>query len=226
MLRRWIEEIRKQPDLYKTDCWKYHVSGNTLELSVLPAYMKDRDLYRCSVIVVGQVLKALSFKIEKKQSNFHIQSFPSIENPGLVATIRMDESTKAAKKSNLKNNHHQKNTSLKKAMSELANQYHLQILKVNETSKLHLAETDIADYKYWFILYSNLNNPFMWLNVGYWKENIRNDFQHLRSLEEYKIIDFCNAVGKKQSCEEIPENVYLQSIIGMNTASIASKQDS
>lgn len=216
MLKKWIDEIREKPDIYKTDSWKYHISGNAIELSILPVYLKNKSSYRCSVIAVGQVLKALSCYIEQHQSNFHIQSFPSLENPEIVASIRMD-----GKNALLQNSDEAKKRTLKKIQPEhivqtLAKQYQLDIKKIENPDELQLENINFAEFDSWFILYSTFNNPFTWLNIGYWKESIQNDCHDQFSIEKYKITDFCDNADREQSHIEIPKNKYLQSLIGTN----------
>lgn len=216
MLKNWIVEIRKHPDLYKTNSWKYHISGNVIEISILPEFLKDKYTYRCSVIAVGQVLKALSCYIEKQKFNFHIQSFPTLENPGVVASIRMDENSEFIQNSGLSNNKSLKKSEPEKMIQTLARQYQLDIQQIQQPDTLNINGVTCNDFKQWFALYSTFNNPFTWLNIGYWKESIQNDCHDQLPPREFRIIDFCLDAEKEKPSLKIPENKYLQSIIGIN----------
>lgn len=215
MLKRWIDEIRKQSDLYATDSWKYLISGNSVEFSIVPVYIQDKKNYRCSVIAVGQVLKTLSCYLEQRHCHYHIQSFQNLDNPGLVATLRMDESNSISIR-NLKNQ--QKYRSLKNSQPEsairtLAKQYKLDIREISEP----FMDANLKDCSLCFALYSTYNNPFTWLNIGYWKETIQNDCHHLLPPQEYKIIDFFK-VEEEKPFEN--QNKYLQFVIGIKPSAV------
>ncbi|MDX1641177.1 MAG: hypothetical protein R3220_05740 [Balneolaceae bacterium] len=215
MLKKWIDEIRKKPDLYKTNSWKYSISGNVIELSILPVYMKDRDTYRCAVIAVGQVLKALSETIEQHQSQFHIQSFPSIETPEIVASLRMDINSGTKNHSKPASKKISKEIDPESVVSAFARQYQLN-LQVIDSPANKVEELKNLDFNTWFILYSTFNNPFTWLNVGYWKEAVENEFLKESQLSGYKIINLCDDELSEKPDLQVPKNKYLQSVIGLN----------
>lgn len=217
MLKKWIEEIRKHSNLYKTDSWKYHISGNVIEISILPAYLKDKNNYRCSVIAVGQVLKALSCYIERNQSNFHIQSFPSLENPGVVASIRIDVNSTFVRNSTPSKDKSHKKSDPEKIIQTLARQYQLDIKQIEQTEILQGNGLSSSDFELWFALYSTFNNPFTWLNVGYWKESIQNDCHDHLSPNEFRVIDFCVDDEAEKPNLQSSKNRYLQSLIGLNS---------
>lgn len=217
MLKKWIDEIRKHPDLYKTDSWKYHISGNVIEISILPIHLKDKNAYRCAVIAVGRVLKALSCKIEKQQSNFHIQSFPTLENPAVVASIRMDENREFLRNPALANNKSLKKNAPEKLIRTLAKQYQLDIRQIQKQDSLQMNGLNYNEFNSWFALYSTFNNPFTWLNVGYWKESFQNECYDQTPTRDFRVIDFCHDNNNEDKPDiEIPQNKYLQSVIGLN----------
>lgn len=220
MLKKWIDKIRNQPNLYKSEAWKYHISGNVIEISILPVFLKDRKSYRCSVIAIGQVLKSLSCRIEKRESNFHIQSFPSLENPGLVATLRMDEHSSFSRSTN-----HKRLTSLKECtpavtISTLAKQHQLEIQELTEPIEFQSEDLNFDDYHSWFALYSSFNNPFIWLNIGYLKESIQHDCHNLLGIQESTFVDCCSTLEDEKPILQAPENKYFQSIIGVNPKAV------
>lgn len=215
MLKKWIDEIRTQSNLYKADCWKYHLSGNVIELSILPAYMKQNESYRCSVIAVGQVLNALSKKIEKEHLNFHIQSFPNLENPEIVATIRTDEKNEFTGNSKWKEKKESQEQDTIAMIKTLAKRYRLDVQQVEKSSKTKLNEISLKNYSVWMVLYSTFNNPFTWLNIGYLKELLRDEFSESTPSEYLCIVDFCSIDYEQYPNLQIPENKYIQSLIGI-----------
>lgn len=221
MLKKWIDEIRIQSDLYKSDCWKYHISGNVIELSILPDYMKQKKTYRCSVIYVGQVLKALSKKIEKENLNFHIQSFSNLENPEIVATIRTDEKNEFTGNSNLKEKSYDSKQDVASLIQTIAKKYKLEVQEVEATSQLNLNEISTENYPRWVAVYSTFNNPFTWLNIGYFKEYLRKEFAGLSSLQKCCFLDFCDSKANDFSSLKIPESKYVQLLIGIQPINVS-----
>jgi hypothetical protein len=220
MLKKWIDEIRKQSDLYKADCWKYHISGNVIELSILPAYMKQKKTYRCSVISVGQVLIALSEKIEKEQLNFHIQSFSNLENPEIVATIRTDKKNEFTDNFNLQEKIKDTDQDVASLIRTLAKKYKLEVREV-EASQVNIKEIPTEKYPRWIAIYSSFNNPFTWLNIGYFKESLRKEFTGRPASKKSCILDFCDSKVYKYSNLKIPETKYIQSLIGIQPLNVS-----
>lgn len=177
----------------------------------MSGYLKQKKIYRCSVIAVGHVLEALSLKIEQKYLNFHIQSFPSLENPEIVASIRIDEKgdfgSKEKEKIQLRD--------ASAAIRHLANKYQLEIGVVDQPYEQKLNEIPSQDYTTWLVVYSFFNNPFTWLKVGYLVESLRNEYFHQPEDEDLYIADLCHLDIDQYLNLPIPENRYLQSLIGI-----------
>lgn len=223
MLKKWIEEIRSNQNLYKSECWKYHISGNVLELSILPIYQKKKELYRCSVISVGQVLMALSKKIEEQHLNFHIQSFPSLENPEIVATIRTDEKgnfTNFARSSEKKFN---KRQDLKTTLNDLVERHQFSMRKVENFSEIDIQdEVALEDFDSWYVISSAHNNPFTWLNAGYLKESLRRNNSDLSS-NCLGIFDFCSHNKTHPPYLQVSDNEYVQFLVGIQFINASTK---
>lgn len=216
MLKKWIDEIQGKPDLYKTNCWKYHISGNVIELSILPVYLKEKKAYRCSVISIGQVLKVLSCKIEQHQANFHIQSFPSLENPEIVASIRMDQTSDFIRNAKSKKDGSvKKRGSITNRIKVLAREYQLDIKTVESTTELNIEYLPFDQYNRWLALYSTFNNPFTWLNIGYFKEALLKDCYNDFTLKNLHFSDFCSNKDNHITDLQLPDNKYLQSLVGI-----------
>lgn len=222
MLKKWIDEIRNQPDLYKSECWKYHLSGNVVEISILPEYLKKKRLYRCSVINVGQVLQALSKKIEEKNLNFHIQSFPNLENPEFVATIRIDQKESFTNKNNLPQANYSNQNDAESILKKLTELYKFSLRKIDNPSNLEVEEKiSFENYEHWFIIYSIHNNPFTWLNVGYLKESLRD--QNLQSItDSLTIFDLCPLNIDQYTNLQMPQE-YVQALVGIQPVNISAK---
>ncbi len=215
MLKKWIDEIRTQSDLYKSECWKYHLSGNVLELSILPIYQKEKELYRCSVIAVGQVLSALSKKIEEQNLNFHIQSFPSLENPEIVATIRTDEKGNFSNHNRLVDINLEDYQNLAKTLHELVEKHQFSLDKAKDFSKIDTGgDIPFKGYDAWYVISSAHNNPFTWLKVGYLKESLRNFSSHLPA-DSLATFDLCSDRQIHQVNLQISEHEYIQFVVGI-----------
>lgn len=216
MFQEWIQEILNKPDSYKKDCWKYHISGNTVEFSIISGYQKKKSSYRCSVIAVGQVLKALSTSIEQQQLGFHIQSFPSLENPRIVASIRIEKNVSHVKKHNSPVQKKESINFIRESISHVSGQYKLDSKEIATLSSLHFIDEEWSDFTAWFEVYSAHNNPFTWLNLGYWKETIKQEWQDSIPKTEYKIFDHCLAEKEDHSHLKISSKKYLQAVLGVN----------
>ena len=215
MLKEWILKIQQDSDHYCSDTWKYHISGNVLELSILPQFTRNKQIYRSSVITIGQVLRAISCKIEDAESHFLIQSFPSIESPEIIASIRMD-----------KNSYH--NDSFPSCNPEHDNTSTLSRVKtISELYQFSLKESDPPDDTFipegvgknshsWYALTSKFDNPFTWLNVGYWKETmLRGCRGDSKTQESPKFIDFCDYSTWNRPVMKLPGNGNLQALIAI-----------
>ncbi|MCG2588357.1 hypothetical protein [Rhodohalobacter sulfatireducens] len=183
--------------------------------------MKQKKTYRCSVISVGQVLKALSKKIEKENLNFHIQSFSNLENPEIVATIRTDEKNEFTGNSSLKEKSYDSKQDVASLTQTIAKKYKLEVQEVEATSQLNLEEISTENYPRWIAVYSTFNNPFTWLNIGYFKESLRNEFAGLPSSQKSCFLDFCDAKANEFPSLKIPESKYVQLLIGIQPISVS-----
>lgn len=215
MLKTWIDEIRTQTSIYRSECWKYHLSGNVVEFSILPVYLKNKKLYRCSVISVGQVLLALSDKIKNQRLNFHIQSFPTLENPEIVASIRMDQAVDSTKHSRTPDREVNRKQDLTKILNNLVKQHQLRLRKIEDFSILKMDEDlSFENYNSWVNISSVYNNPFTWLNLGYFKESLRGQLSHLPA-DYIAIFDLCSIRKKQSQDQQTDKKEYVQFLIGI-----------
>ncbi len=214
MLKEWILQIRQDSHHYCTDNWKYRISGNVLELSVRPDNTKEARTYRCSVITIGQVLRALSCKIEDIDSHFLIQSFPSIESPEIIASIRMDKNSYHTDSFPPCNPEHAGDTLLDK-VKYLAELYQFSLLPCEAPEEKYLPkDADFSDVG-WYALTSQFDNPFTWLNVGYWKESLMKDCKGIITEKPWPLLDFCNNCNSGRPEIPLRDDSFLQAIAGI-----------
>ena len=222
MLKKWIDEIRTKPDLYKSECWKYHISGNVVELSILPVYQKKKESYRCSVIAVGQVLMALSKKIEEQNLSFHIQSFPSLENPEIVAAIRTGAKGNFINHLKTSENRFNEKKEITDTLYNLVGHYHFSVQKADDFTETAIDEiASFKNYKSWHVISSAHNNPFTWLNVGYLKESLRNISSYLPA-DSLGIFDLCSGNKTQHTNLQTFENKYPQFLIGIQPVNVST----
>lgn len=217
MLTHWIKLINQNKDHYGCDLWKYNISGNVMELLAIPSYDKNREKYRCSVIKIGQVLQFLSTRIDENQINCHIQSFPNIENPGLIASIRIN---------------HKKNQKQTSVFSESPEtpppspggvQTLLSLASDNQLVLDPIPQSQFATYqidlneekRLWYILSSGYDNPFTWLKIGYWNELV---YQTLSPPETSSLLirtELCSRRFFSVPPEVQNGDRYLQAVVGL-----------
>lgn len=223
MLKEWILQIRQDSRYYCIESWKYRISGNVLELSVTPADTKNKQVYRCSVITVGQVLRALSCKIEDADSHFLIQSFPAIESPEIIASIRMDKNSYHTDTFPPCSPDYKPGDTVLSRVQTLSRLYQFSLHPCTKPDKTFLPETEDADLKRlkWYALASQFDNPFTWLNVGYWKESLQKDCRNFVIEKPWPITDFCNHSATGRLDIKIPDQSFLQAAIGIPKAAAA-----
>jgi len=215
MLKEWILKIQQDSEHYCSNTWKYHISGNVLELSILPQFTKNKQVYRSSVITIGQVLRAISCKIEDADSHFLIQSFPSIESPEIIASIRMD-----------KNSYHNDSfpscdpeydkTSMLSRVETISGLYQFSLKKSDPPEDQFIPEGVDKNNHTWYALISKFDNPFTWLNVGYWKETLlRGCREQLETQKPPNLIDFCKCNTANRPVWKLPDNGKLQALIAI-----------
>lgn len=193
MLEDWILEIRQDVVEYQSNTWKYHISGNALELSVLRPFVNDKETYRCAIIAIGRVLKKLSCKIEECSSHFLIQSFPTLENPEIIASIRMDKNDYQRNIQILPVQDFKNQSSFNNELQALSKFYQMYVEQINPSILEDLIqEIDLNENCHLYILYSKFDNPFTWLNVGYWKETLVQNLKDEYSNSPHILTDFCN----------------------------------
>ncbi|MCC5904578.1 MAG: hypothetical protein JJU13_00095 [Balneolaceae bacterium] len=207
MLDEWIRELRLKNDYSVGEKWKYQVSGNAIEFSVPRASIFEKEVFRNAVITIGRVLKALSRKIEESNCQFHIQSFPNLENPEIIASIRMDP----------KNKHRQTFPDIQSAenvddiiskLKSISKEYQFELIHLAEKENLTDQYQELIEGRECYALVSKFDNPFSWLNLGYLKEAIAIDCcVNLSDKPEIVIDSFL------ENNQRAFENDYIQALV-------------
>lgn len=202
LLEKWMNDIRKKEKYYCFDGWKYRISGTVLELYILPSITKDLNKYRCSTITIGQILKTLSSHIENEGLHFHIQSFPNLENPEIVASIRMDDNSYHNPDVFTKNENRNNADNFREWLFKMSHRYQFRLQPIEKPEKFNIGFQSEKKPE-WLALSSSADNPFAWLNLGYWKETILSEANKIFPETELFVHDFCkyreNSKGKKQT---------------------------
>jgi hypothetical protein len=192
MMDEWIQAIRLKNKDNDAGEWRYQVSGNAIELSVPRNVIHNKEAYRCSVITIGQVLKILAQKIEEAEFQYLIQSFPNLENPQVIASIRMDSSKHtrvpfpdlATAGSPLEPVH---------KLRTIAEKYQFELDEVTEAGEVFPRGITIQNGGRCYALFSRFDNPFTWLNLGYLKAGMSEPSGEQPFPEPRFIVDFCNS---------------------------------
>lgn len=216
MLKNWILNIKNNSHYFGSTQWKYRVSGNLLELSVQPQLNEQKKEYRCAVITIGQILKALSIKVERTGSSYLIQSFPNLEAPEIIATIRLEDRIESSKDPFPILQSEIYNYSGEEKLRSITEKYQFDIAKTDLPFSMDLDLESFKD-KTWFVLTSKHNNPFTWLNLGNWKESLQSGGDAIPNKELFIIFDFCCRQEWERINLSFPVKDHLQAVIAIPT---------
>ncbi len=174
MLDNWIRELRLKKNYSDAEQWRYKVSGNTIEFSVPRTSISDKESYRNSVITIGRILKALSQKVEESDFQFHIQSFPNLENPELIASIRIDHANRSRPSFPGIHSAEKFDDALSK-LKYISRKYKFELFEIAERELVTFSHKELMKGRKCYALISRFDNPFTWLNLGYLKETLASD---------------------------------------------------
>ena len=214
MLEEWILKIRQNSRYYSPETWKFRISGNLIEFSVPQKYTFDKKVYRCSVITIGQILKALSCKIENAGFHFLIQSYPNFESPQVIASIRMEDEPPKNHNPFPVITDYTKYKKEHEKLQLLSDNYHFTISVAGASETIMLQNYySVISSDIWYILTSKSDNPFNWLKLGSWKETILKNCRNELSLESPQIFDSCLNREPRELNLKLPENEYFQALL-------------
>ncbi|MCC5914404.1 MAG: hypothetical protein JJU46_08535 [Balneolaceae bacterium] len=153
--------------------WRIQESGTYVEFSVDPAHTKMRESYRSSVLHIGRALQALQNSAQREGIPHHIQSFPNLENSSIIAVLRLSEHIRKSRSDQYQNGSDQpvSGTPLE-TMERVATNLQLKVQKTGPDSPL-VKKSEVfqsGQHENLVVLQSKTDNPFTWLNTGYWME--------------------------------------------------------
>lgn len=214
MIEDWILKIRQNSRFYCPETWKYRISGNVIEFSVPQKCTLERKIYRCSVITIGQILKSLSCKIEKEGAHFLIQSYPNLESPHVIASIRMEEHfSKSQNPFPLLKDYSTFKSETEKLL-KLSENYHFTLSPSCKTvTGLLRNYFNVTAVNTWFVLSSKNDNPFTWLDLGYWKETILKNCNNELNIHSPKIFDSCLNHEPHEVALKYPDREVFQALL-------------
>jgi len=210
-----IKQIKSEQVNAGSDKWTYRSSGNVLELLVLPQFIHNKKAFRCSVISAGQALATLKTIYNKAGTDIFIQTFPNIENPRVICSIRFDDI--GYSKSDLAPEpviFEEKCSDIANYLQKTAAHFHLQIQSAYlSTEALKLIHSTV-EFDHTYLLVSGLDNPFIWLNVGYWKEAVSQYMKLHESDKKYYLYHFSHQRDTFKKHTDLKNGTHLQGFIG------------
>lgn len=214
MPQKLIQKIKSEQVDDGSDKWTYRASGNVLELLVLPQFVHNKKAFRCSVISAGQALASLKAQYNKAGNELFIQTFPNIENPKVICSIRVDDSGYSNTDSipqaiSLET----KDCSIDDFLLETAEKFHLNTQSAylsDEVLKMIGIDTH---FDHTYLLVSRLDNPFTWLKAGYWKESIIQYMKLHEPTRKYFLYHFSNHREEFKKHTDLNNGTYLQGIL-------------
>lgn len=220
MLKSWIENIRSERKGYGSHYWKYQLSANFLELSVLPSYQKNREHYRCAVIYIGRTLQALTSLMEKKRVQYLIQTFPNLEDSKLVATIRITppKNGDSSRPVELLTEANSDIEDVFELMEKKAQIHQLQLEEVPSDISTLLPGSSQSPEMRSFVITTNLDNPFTWLKTGYWIEVIHQTLNSKPDNSPPLVTHFCSDKSNLEELTlELNNKKFIQALVSLKT---------
>lgn len=169
--------------------WDITKSGKVLELRVKPTIDREPAKYRLGVVQIGRIISRIETMAEQSGSKPQIQLFPNLSENRLAATVYwpgFEEGMKSETPKEIRR------TPLSDAgIRVLAKNYDLAIVPDES-----LASDDETNSVYYIV--STSNQPFIWLKLGQFIQNLKNQFNASQSSCNLSI-DVLNKVGPDNS---------------------------
>lgn len=210
-----INQIKSKQLNDGSDKWTCRSSGNVLELLVHPQYIHNKKAFRCSVISAGQALAALKSYYNKAGKEIFIQTFPHIENPRVICSIRFDDIGYSKSVSATEPIIFEKKClNIDEYLHKAAKHFHLKAkCAYLNREALKLANTE-TPFHHTHLLTSSLDNPFTWLNVGYWKEAVNEYISLHETKKKLYMYNFFHHREDFKKYTDLSNGTYLQGFIG------------
>lgn len=213
--QRLIKKIKNAQLNPGNDKWTYRASGNVLELLVLPQYVQCKKAFRCSVISAGQALASLKTEYNKAGEKLFIQTFPNIENPRVICSIRVDDSgfseTNTAPDPMITE---QACNSIEDYLLNTAGNFHMNTHDAYLSDGALKLLYDESQFSHTYVLVSRLDNPFIWLNVGYWKEAVNHYMKHCEPQRHFFLSHFSDSREEFKKHTDLKSGSHLQAVFG------------
>jgi hypothetical protein len=220
-----IHNILDKLDVGSIPQIRARVTGNQLELSVSPDPGKERPTYRSAVIQVGQILYKVDQHSKKYGIYTHVNTFPSLEESRLIATVRFTNEPKPKRQQSDKTDS-ANITPLSDKLKSIAKAYGLAISTSDcnylkgLTSENNTLETIVDICEQCFAITSPFDNPFVWLKTGLYVENAR-------LILEQNAAELCTSYHFNLSTEVIEafrkanqQNAHLQAVLVVCTPKV------
>ena len=180
-LKKWIDEIRAESKEYAAGSWMCRYSGDTAEFIVHPHVVYHPDRFKHTVIRIGMILTRLSKQMEEAGYIFHVQTFPSLEDLKIVASIRLNVNLSQGNQTSIRNSNGTRNPDAAEAekprysagyLKKRAQHHRLKMVPVTNTDELPQFSNASDSGSKWYLIGSSHDNPFNWLHVGFFAEEL------------------------------------------------------
>ena len=186
---RISSKLSIKDSILPTPYWDINKSGKVLELRVKPTIDREPAKYRLGVVQIGRIISRIETMAEQSGSKPQIQLFPNLSENRLAATVYwpgFEEGMKSETPKEIRR------TPLSDAgIRVLAKNYDLAIVPDES-----LASDDESNSVYYIV--STSNQPFIWLKLGQFIQNLKNQFNASRSSCNLSI-DVLNKVDPDNS---------------------------
>ncbi len=168
-MKNFIQVLQQRRVQSSPSYWNYSISGNIIELKIIPSLKKEPNKYRIGVIQAGSVIQQCRLAMLNQENPPVIQIFPSIMENELVAIFRFSSSKNIVKRPDMHS------TLQHKAKKNLL-QIDRSLFSIEELPKS--SRLDFLDIpKNSLAICTYAENPFTWLNVGYQAEVLKKDLK-------------------------------------------------
>lgn len=220
MLKIWIEQIKNKPDHYGAHYWKYSASSNMLELSVQKEYLEHEDEFRKAVISIGKVLQALQHKLIEEGYQYHVQTFPNLDDSALIAAVRIVSKSRVKNTSNSPDETSDDKKQIQLKLENFARENQLFFHKIDSSDlKDVVIPPPDRDFS-WYALCANNDNPFIWLRVGYWQEYMSCLEGYLQNGPPVLVTDTTICNNRLILCSTVSHR-FVQLLLGIPTEGTA-----
>lgn len=215
MLKQLIDDVRADHRTSNTTLWYYRISGNIVECIAHPSYYHNRMEYRSAVISVGQAIHSLTKRLQSLGLFSLTQSFPSLERPELIASVRYNERSDSG---NVKPASHADSADPGRSAGSLgflkmeAVRQELNVLPAPKDFSIPSSRPFTGDTSSYvmYLLTSRFDNPFYWLKTGYWKENTNSFMESAPPASDRIITDFISFYSGIKQTESTLQKDYIQ----------------